>query len=340
MKLFAIAFVSSLLFISILFGQCSHGQTPASERKIHGISLVSPKFEIDSVDLAPIHELAPDWVAIIPYAFTRDNEANVRYDHDWQWWGERTQGTRRQVQLAHAQGLKVMLKPHVWLWDSWIGDYKLSSEDEWLQWANAYRSYLMSHAIIAQQEGVEMLCIGTEYRHAVEALPDFWIDLADSVRTFYEGKLTYAANWDDYEQVSFWHKLDYIGIDAYFPLVKEKTPTLAEVKKAWDPIILKLQAFSQEQDKPILFTEYGYQSAHGALGEHWNVKPDPENVNENMQVLGYQALYETVWGNPWMAGGFLWKWHYRRSPENKRLAATFTPQNKKASKVIRYHYGK
>jgi hypothetical protein len=50
------------------------------------------------------------------------------------------------------------------------------------------------------------------------------------------GKLTYAANWDKYDQVSFWDELDFIEIQAYFPLTAQTSPTAEEIKKGWNRI--------------------------------------------------------------------------------------------------------
>jgi hypothetical protein len=50
------------------------------------------------------------------------------------------------------------------------------------------------------------------------------------IRKIYSGKLTYAANWDDFDKVP-WNQLDYIGIDA-LPLSEAITPTVAELNKS------------------------------------------------------------------------------------------------------------
>ena len=46
----------------------------------------------------------------------------------------------------------------------------------------------------------------------------YWIELIQKVRAVYQGQLTYAANYDNYQEVDFWEHLDFIGINAYFPL--------------------------------------------------------------------------------------------------------------------------
>ena len=56
----------------------------------------------------------------------------------------------------------------------------------------------------------------------------------------YSGKLTYAANWGaidqnvgGYQNVPWWNQLDYIGIDAYFPIASQNNTTLAGLTAAW-----------------------------------------------------------------------------------------------------------
>ena len=53
--------------------------------------------------------------------------------------------------------------------------------------------------------------------------PKFWNELILKIKKLYKGKLTYAANWDEYKRIHFWNVLDYIGVDAYFPLTDKKS---------------------------------------------------------------------------------------------------------------------
>jgi hypothetical protein len=60
---------------------------------------------------------------------------------------------------------------------------------------------------------MELFCFGTELGNAIAKRPQYWSQLIVKIRK-YTGKLTYAANWDDFDKVPFWKELDYIGIDA------------------------------------------------------------------------------------------------------------------------------
>lgn len=310
------------------------------EAKINGVSFVAPVRPVEAAAMQPIVEINAGWVALTPFAFARAGEPELLYNHERQWWGEREEGMRATVRHAHQLGLKVMIKPHVWVrGQGWPGDFELSSEEAWEKWESHYRGYLMSYARIARELGVELLCIGTEYRKAAVQRPDFWRKLIDDIRSEYGGKLTYAANWDNYENIPFWDALDYIGVDAYFPLSEKQSPSVDELKTAWQPLKSKLKTYAGKKDRPVLFAEFGYESVDYPAAGHWKNKEITRGVNMDGQARAYQALFETFWDEPWFAGGFLWKWHEhpkRGGPDDKR----YTPQNKPAEEIIREWYGR
>ena len=70
-----------------------------------------------------------------------------------------------------------------------------------------------------------------------------------------------------------------------------------------------LREFSSKYNRPILFTEYGYQSANEGAGAHWLVNTSKENVNLELQSVALESLFQTYWKESWFAGGFIWKWH-------------------------------
>ena len=64
------------------------------------------------------------------------------------------------------------------------------------------------------------LVVGTQLDRTLH-FEDDWRLIIATVRRYFEGTLTYAANWTDYEKVPFWDALDVIGIQAYFPLLED-----------------------------------------------------------------------------------------------------------------------
>ena len=305
---------------------------------INGVCLVAPRSPITTEALQPVRDVYSNWVAVVPYAFSAA-DGQIHYREDSRWWGEGVSGITQTIACAKASGLKVMLKPHVWVQgQGWAGDFTLNNEQAWQQWEKSYAQYISIMTHIADSMQVEMLCIGTEYKHAVVERPAFWRSLIDTVRAHYNGKLTYAANWDNYENVTFWDQLDYIGIDAYFPLCEERTPDEATLLEAWEDPMEDIKSMHEKYNKPILFTEYGYRSMDYTSQGHWNFKEDEMPANMEAQKNAYAALYQAFWGEPWFAGGFLWKWF--AAQEVDEGPAGYSPQNKPALEVVKQTYGR
>ena len=92
-----------------------------------------------------------------------------------------------------------------------------------------------------------------------------WHKLIEKTRAVYDGELTYAANFDNYQNVEFWDKLDVIGINAYFKLqhdFKDRTEEkeFALFKDSWEDVFKEIVSFQEEDslNHPVLFTELGY----------------------------------------------------------------------------------
>lgn len=145
-----------------------------------------------------------------------------------------------------------------------------------------------------------------------------WKKLIKSVREVYKGKLTYAANFDNYQEVAFWKQLDFIGINAYFSLRNanssyENNDELKEqLKDGWESVFSNIESYTIKRklkDKPLLFTELGYISRENATIEPWAgfgfsvvgshnqerlVRWQKEAKNWEERRLAIDALYEVV----------------------------------------------
>lgn len=247
------------------------------------------------------------------------------------------------IQTIHSLGMKAMIKPHLELVDtsggSWRGEIACAPED-WDKWFESYKKFVLHYAELAEQNKTEIFCIGTELSSVAVIKEESWRDkIIYPVREVYKGPLTYGANWnEEYLNVVFWKYLDYIGIDAYFPLSDKDRPTLEEIKKGWEPWAKEMEEFQAKQKKPVLFTEVGYCSAEGTTREPWN---EPINTagNPGLQADCYEALYQIFWNKEWLYGIYWWKW----GPD-VRMGGTqnrsYTPQRKPAQKTITKWYKK
>lgn len=308
--------------------------------KLKGVSLVAPPNPFSKDPIASIQQLGGNWVAVLPYAYFKKNQPQIYGFSKQSWWGERPEGIAVTTQYAHQNGVKVLLKPQLWTHDQWIGELQFETEEDWRTFEQNYEQFIVQWAKIGDSLEVEMLCVGTELCQVVKKRPQFWKQLLPKIRQVYQGQLTYAPNWDSYQEVTFWDQLDYIGVDAYFPLLPTKTPTVCALKEAWKPYSQELKAFYEQWKKPILFTEYGYLSLDGAAYNTWELEKnrDQVSINEQAQANALQALLETFGEEDWWAGGFIWKWYSNhkaiKEQRSHYQAGDYTPQGKKAEKIL------
>lgn len=120
------------------------------------------------------------------------------------------------VRRVHAAGMEAFLKPHVNVASgAWRGEIRPSAA-----WWAAYRGFIWAWATVAAEEGVATFSIGVEQKRTLGDVAE-WLRVLGGVRARYKrGRVTYCANWDSYMAVSprLWKQLDFIGINAYFPL--------------------------------------------------------------------------------------------------------------------------
>ena len=313
----------------ILLGSYLLEDTPTEIQK--GITITAPDRPFRSDPMKEIKHLNASHVAVVPYAYVRPGSCQVIYNiEDWQWWGETPEGIRQTLQLAHKNGLHVMLKPQVYIPGGWVGDLSFRDKDQKDCFHRSYWTYLKAFAEMAEEENVELLCLGTEMKSLVAEDPIRFSSLIDSVKVYYSGALTYAANWDNYEQIPFWDRLDLIGINAYFPLSEADTPLVDELETAWQPVRERLAAFSHTQQKPIFFTEYGYLSVDHCAHKNWELETNirQRTINQQCQCNALEALWNIFSKEDWWSGGYLWKWFPEGRGHEGYIPRDYTPQGK------------
>ncbi|MBL7072596.1 MAG: hypothetical protein ISS33_02300 [Candidatus Omnitrophica bacterium] len=287
--------------------------------------------------LKKLTSLGVEYVSICPTHYQEKHNSKKIYKT------ERTSSKKSLIHVittARALDLKIMLKPHLDLIDKfdgtyWRADIGFRCEEDWKEWFRSYKKMILDYAALSERMNVEIFCIGTELSFA-STKSSYWEELIDEIRNIYGGKLVYASNWDNYKNITFWDKLDYAGIDAYFPLTHKTNPSLEDLKNGWRGWKQEIKTWHAKTNKPILFTEIGYPSTSHAASAPWQ-NPTGGNADPKIQANCYKAFFETVWNEKWLAGVYWWKWdtNTRAGGENNRH---FTPQNKSAQNVIEEHY--
>jgi glycosyl hydrolase family 113 len=246
---------------------------------------------------------------------------------------------KHAIKKAHKLGMKVMLKPHIDLLNSnggfWRADIGFQKEEDWKTWFASYKKFIVHYAKIAKQEDVGLFCVGTELSFTTQKT-EYWNEIIEAVRTVYKGEIVYAANWDNFENIYFWDKLDYAGIDAYFPLTYSKSPSIEELKNGWNKWSARIESWYNITQKPVIFTEIGYSSTPSAAREPW-AGGERGNADLKIQEKCYRAFFESVWEKKWLVGVYWWRFGptiYGGGKNNRR----FTPLNKPAFKVLEENY--
>ncbi|WP_298237785.1 glycoside hydrolase [uncultured Algibacter sp.] len=325
-----------LIFLCVFSMLSCTTQTP----KINGVSFVASSERVNETHINPIVNVNANYAAIMPFGFIKNlAHPEVIYNTDRQWFGETKAGAEQYISELRNKQIKIMIKPQIWVWrGEFTGLIEMKNEADWKTLEDSYASFILEYADLANQVQAELFCMGTELEKFIENRPKFWNSLIKKIKAKYKGKLTYAANWDEFKRTPFWNDLDYIGIDAYFPVSDSKTPTVDECLEGWKKHKQVVKEVSDKNAKPILFTEFGYRSVNYSGKSPWVSDRSMSQVNLEAQTNTTQALFETFWKEEWFAGGFLWKWFHNHDKAGGNDNFMFTPQNKPVEALIKKQY--
>lgn len=314
-----------------------------SLNKHRGVCWVASPEKITEEDLSRLSELHVNWISQTPFGWQRSPSSPEIVMHtsgERIWWGESDDGISETTQMARSLHIKTLLKPHLWVGKGWPGDIQMSNELDWESWFTQYETFILHYALLAEKNQIDILCIGTELQKTTEKEKE-WRNIIRKIKAVYHGSLTYAANFhQEYKRISFWDELDFIGIQAYFPLATSKGPGFQELLDGWKSPMESIEKAQKQYNKPVLFTEIGYRSTHDAAVEPWQW-PKAEQSTEacyEAQAECYKAFFQSVWNKKWFAGVYFWKW-YPQGP--RRMGSIdFTPQNKLAEKILKDNFSK
>ena len=254
--------------------------------------------------LRDIASLGANWVSTHPYAqIHRDGRVSFRaFDPDEQ----PPPHIRRPVDDAHEAGLRVFIKPHIAYWGSgfsWRGDIDFEDEGARARFFETYRAWIV--AVARASRGADAFCVGTELDRLLDE--GEWRGIIAAVREVTDAKLTYAANWTDFERVKFWDALDAVGIQAYFPIATEPTDDADVLKDGWRTRMGELRAYSERIGKKIVFTELGYNRSFNTPVKPWEAAMDGEEALATQSAC-YAVALAAIETEPSVVGAFLWKW--------------------------------
>lgn len=310
-----------LLILTVVAAALTALAPPAAAQAppINGITVSTPRgsSEWGRDEMLPtldeLADLGANWVAIHPYARI-ERDGTVRWRRrEGPDTGQPPEWLRRPIREAHRRGLKILIKPHLAHWRAWEwrGQIAFDSAAEWDRFFRGYEAWIVELADLSRD--ADAFVVGTELEATVQHESE-WRRIIARVRERHPGPLTWAANWDGYRRVGFWDALDWVGIQAYFPLVREAgrrtgEPSDEELERGWQRIMDELRGFSARLDLPVVFTELGYNASPVAAHEPWNYDVPAVPTSEGLQARCMTAALRAVLAEPSVLGAFLWKWY-------------------------------
>jgi len=323
--------------LTLWLSGCSLPERPKG--KIHGGWLAeyarkSITSEHGENALRRMWDMGVRWIAVGPEVWMEDiQKPDMTF-------GQHDEKLRKYIRLARKQGFWVMLLPRI---ESpsffrppfpFRADIKMRHLVDWLLFYDNYERMLLHYAKLCEEEDVQILAVGLEYRGSIQAHPKRWVEMIRSVRQVYGGKLTYSANWyKEFEEVTFWKELDYIGIGSYFEIAERASESVDSLLNRWIPIKNDLARISAKYNKPILFTEVGYPSFADAARYPWKWQGDRKRpLDLQHQADCYEAMFQTFMAQEWFAGVFLWRFY---TSTEKLGLWEYSPEGKPAQEVIK-----
>ena len=271
------------------------------------------------------------------------------------------------VNQIHAQGLKVNLKPHI-LGADWVKRLPKTNR-AFFKW---YTKSIVKTARLAEENDIEILTFGTELSNESVSIAPWigitekyekeWDKLIDKIRAVYSGKLSYAANslprieWNVYENVVFWDRMDIIGIDLYptWLVDGDRNPSVAKIVRAWhksyyngDQWKKHIRQWKEKNypEKFLILSEMAFPSWDGAvnlpfvgtcnladepfLGKfRYNRKPSLKDQRD--QIRGFHSAFRN---EDWLDGVdyFLWYWGLENHPDYGPCSYNLTGPGRAAS---------
>lgn len=284
--------------------------------------------------LQELHAMGVNAIAVVPYGWMRTlDSTQISYTGT----DETDAELAHVVRVAHRLGMRVMLKPHVWVGGgAFTGNIRFDDPGRRAAWLASYRRMALHYARVAELEGFDLFCIGNELS-GMTIHEHEWREIIAAVRRVFRGPVTYAANWgEEFETLRFWDALDFIGLNNYYPLAEEPGEGSKALMARAHALAEKIARLQRRWQRPILFTEVGYPSVRGGTVRTW-ARSRTQSVSVDEQAAGYEATLRAFSGQPWLSGMFWWNW-----PSHGRGGGpqdiSYTPRGKPAAEILHTWY--
>lgn len=243
--------------------------------------------------LAKLPDFGVNAVALVPYAGQRRDSSELRFPLRM----ERDEAVAETARQARAVGLKVFLKPQIWVRGGYPGDLDFPEPEARRRWYASYKTFVEHYADLATRINADLLSVGVEFAK-LSRDEERWRELITVARAHFAGPLVYSANFgEEFENITFWDALDFIGLDQYYPLPNDLST---------DEVVKNIERVHEVARKPVLLTEAGFVPRTHTHAKPWETEPGGDFSLE-AQAAGYQAVFQGLYNQPWLQGIFWWK---------------------------------
>jgi hypothetical protein len=247
------------------------------------------------------------------------------------------QAVGRMIAQAHTRGLQVLLIPHLWVeTGGWRGEIDPGSPERWQAYQRSYRDFVTRWAADAERFGADALSIGVECKSWSGRLGAYWHDLITEIRKQFRGQLTYSSNWDEVEDVVFWDELDWVGVNAFYPLAEQNDASYTTYQAHAEQAVTRIADFGERLGKPVVFVEIGYTTRTDAAVEPW-LWPDgmqAVQVDEWEQARALVALGSAAAREPRLLGFYVWRYYANLDDVSQEAIWGFSPHGKLAEPAL------
>jgi hypothetical protein len=220
------------------------------------------------------------------------------------------------IGAARANGLKVAMTGFLLVRDgAWRGAIMPVSRDKW---AESYAAAIGLHLDLAEKNGVDAFCVGSEME-SLKKDGKTWKYVVAEARKRFSGQIGFNVNWwwnqlgivAITNQMGWLGSLDFIGVSGYFELTDSNAPTRDQLAAAWtmdkhgENLVDQLAAIKAKYPgKKLYLWEIGYRSMDWTNSQPWNwgrkERADPEEQADCF------AAFFSVFPNTALDGFAIW----------------------------------
>jgi len=209
------------------------------------------------------------------------------------------------IRQAREAGLKVLVKPHLWVEGGRVESAQGRDDAAWKRWFTAYARQVAGIGRIAQDAGAEAMATGTSLSRSI--LRPEWRQVIEETRAAFKGRLIHVAHsLEEAEAIPFWDRLDGIGLRLYTPLGRDDGP------EEWAPVMRReaerMDRLAARWRKRVWVAELGIRSAAGAARRPADTVEElraPADPRVQAEVL---VRWLRVLDRPSVEAVLIWRW--------------------------------